>query len=146
MATYTSGYTLKSLKDITKNDIIILCNLLNNNENYIDICTFEPEPITEDGIIYKFINNNTWYKTVRFNLYVKWDWIDENVMTMWNKNKDILLRDKQKMNLFLKSFHGAPVFTLDELQIWESCFNEIGLKKVGKYPSKKSLITEDKFG
>jgi hypothetical protein len=46
----------------------------------------------------------------------------------------------------LKSFHGAPLFTIDKLKVWEECFNQIGIGigigivNVGKYPSKKSLI------
>ena len=43
--------------------------------------------------------------------------------------------------MFLKSFNGAPLFTLEELKIWEECFNQIGIVKVAKYPTKKSLIT-----
>ena len=47
-----------------------------------------------------------------------------------------------KFTLFLKSFNGAPLFTLEELKLWEECFNQIDIVKIGKYPSKKSLISE----
>ena len=55
---------------------------------------------------------------------------------------DIIFDKNNKFTLFLKSFSGAPLFTLEELKIWEECFNQIGIIKVGKYPSKKSLITK----
>jgi len=52
MSTYTECYFLKSLKDITKNDIIELCKMLKQEfNNEID---FFPEKISEGGIIYKF--------------------------------------------------------------------------------------------
>jgi hypothetical protein len=39
----------------------------------------------------------------------------------------------------LKHLDGAPQFTIEELQIWEKCFNQIGIENVGKYPSKRKL-------
>ncbi len=48
--TYTKGLSFKTTKEITKNDIVKLCNLLNNRDEYKDICTFTPEGITEGGI------------------------------------------------------------------------------------------------
>jgi len=63
-------------------------------------------------------------------------------MSEWSENNDIIFDE----NNFLKSFHGAPLFTIDELKVWEECFNQIGIGigigivNVGKYPSKKSLI------
>jgi hypothetical protein len=37
----------------------------------------------------------------------------------------------------LKSFNGAPLFTLEELKIWEEYFNLIGIVKISKNPTKK---------
>jgi hypothetical protein len=71
--------------------------------------------------------------------------VNENVMTEWSENNDIILDKNKKFTIFLKSFHGAPLFTLAELRIWEAGFNEIGIVKVGKYPSKKSLSTSESF-
>ena len=34
--------------------------------------------------------------------------------------------------------HIIRNFTL--IKLWEECFNQIGIVKVGKYPSKKSLM------
>lgn len=158
MSTYTDGLTFKTEKVITKNDIINLCKLLNNREEYINICEFKPEDITEGGIVFKFKNalNEKWYKSVRlcvysgiskakgYNICSKGNWylINENVMNEWNENNDIIFHANIKFPTVLKSFNGAPVFTLEELKIWEECFNQIGIKKIGKYPTKKSLITE----
>ena len=48
MRTYTTGLHLKTEKNITKNDIIIMCNLLNGNCEYSNLCKFTPEGITEE--------------------------------------------------------------------------------------------------
>ena len=141
-STYTSGYSLKATTAITKNDIICLCSELNSR--YTNGTTFEPEPITEGGIKFIFKDNSSWYKSVRLRLCNKnkWPWITATVMNDWKDNTDILLHEQDKITLFLKSFHGAPVFTIEELQLWEECFNKIGLVTVGKYPTKNSLSCE----
>lgn len=149
LSTYSSGLTFKTEQSITKNDIITMCNLLNDRDEYSSqLCTFEPEPITEGGIVFKFKNNSEWYKSVRFiksdvimfsKDYHQWDWINANVMAEWLENYDVVFNKGYKFDTCIYSFHGAPVFTLDELKIWEECFNQIGVKKVGKYPSKKKL-------
>jgi len=146
-ATYTKGLTLKTQNIITKNDIINMCELLNNNDKYINLCKFEPEPITEGGIVFKFKDHNTWYKSVRLCVsrnpsHGKWYRINNNVMSEWKGNNDIIFDQNNIFTIFLKSFHGAPLFTLDEIEIWEQCFNQIGIINVGKYPSKKKLITK----
>ena len=144
MITYTPGLQLKCNKNITKNDIIYMCKLLNKKNEYLNLCEFKPEGITEGGIVFKFkeVFDHKWYKSVRLcvnsgNSKGKWYWVNENVMTEWIENSDIIFNENSKFTIFLKSFHGAPLFTLDELKIWEECFNQIGIVKVGKYPSNK---------
>ena len=62
LSTYCDGLKFKTEKIITKNDIITMCNLLNSRDEYLSqLCTFEPEPITEGGIVFKFNNNSEWY-------------------------------------------------------------------------------------
>lgn len=145
MHTCRSGISFKSKRVITKKDIVKICNLLNDREEYKNVCNFKPEPITEGGIVYCFFKNDRRYKSVRFTCdgldyhKKKWDWIDNNVMTEWVDSDDLVLQSNTKMDTFLKSFHNAPVFTIDELKIWEECFKEVGLLKVGKYPAKKNL-------
>ena len=147
MTTYAHGYTLEAEKDITKNDIINICKLLNTK--YDNGYTFKPEAITEGGIVYNFNNGNTkWYKTVRLRVDDtlaggKWYWITDNVMNEWEGNDDVILSKNKKILIFLKSFHGAPVFTVDELKIWEECFNQNGFIRKSKYPTNKQLNTND---
>jgi hypothetical protein len=149
MRTYTRGLTLITERIITKKDIITMCNLLNSKDEYTNLCEFEPEPISEGGILFKFKDNfdNTWYKSVRLcvswgETRGKWYLINKNVISEWSGNDDIIFNKNSKFTIFLKSFHGAPLFTLDELKIWEECFNQIGIVMVGKYPTKKNLISD----
>ena len=148
MTTYAIGLRLRTERIITKNDIIRMCELLGSKDEYTNLCEFQPEGITEGGILFKFKDNlhNRWYKSVRLCVYNgeskgKWYWVNDNYLSEWTGNNDIIFDKNKKFTLFLKSFHGAPPFTLEELKIWEECFNQIGIVKVGKYPSKKSLIT-----
>ena len=145
MHTCRSGISFKSKRVITKKDIVKICNLLNDREEYKNVCNFKPEPITEGGIVYCFFENDKRYKSVRFRCdgldYHKkqWSWVDNNVMSEWDNSDDLVLHANTKMDTFLKSFHDAPVFTIDELKIWEECFKEVGLFRVNKYPSKKNI-------
>ena len=146
MTTNTIGLTLKTEKIITKNDIINMCNLLNNKDEYSNLCKFEPEGISEGGILFKFKDaNEKWYKSVRLcvnNGYSqgKWYWVSDNYFPEWSESNDIIFNKNEQFTLYLKSFHGAPLFTIEELKIWEECFNQIGITRIGKYPTKKSLM------
>jgi len=142
----TSGLSFKTKKNITKNDIITICNLLNSNCEYSDLCEFTPEGITEGGILYNFKDefDKKWYKSVRLCVNFgasggEWYWVNKDVMTEWCDNNEIIFKENITFTTFLKSFHGAPAFTLDELKIWEECFKQIGILRFGKYPSKKDL-------
>ena len=98
--TYTSGYTLIAQKDITKHDIITLCNLL--NEEYKEACTFTPEAISEGGVKYKFIDGGSAYKSVRLGLRYsyKWPWVNtSSVMTDWEHSEDIIVK-KERHHLY----------------------------------------------
>ena len=152
MRTYTKGLTFKTTRVITQSDVITICEYLNNKEEFSGLSRFEPEGISEGGIVYKFQNecDKKWYKSVRLCVSYgdsggKWYWVNENVMTEWSESNAVIFDTNKKFTIFLKSFDGAPIFTLAELRIWEACFNEIGIVKVGKYPSKKSLSTSESF-
>ena len=149
--TCTSGLHFKCMKDITQNDIIVLCDLLTTKYN--GLCTFQPEAITEGGI--KFVFNtdcsSKWYKSVRLcvergDTEGKWYWVDDEWRDKWTNCGELIFekfdyqRKPTKFSTFLKSFHGAPVFTIEELNIWEECFEKIGIRRIGIYPSKKSLL------
>jgi hypothetical protein len=176
--TYTGGMYLTAIKQITKRDIIALCKEL-NSINIDSGTTFQPESITEGGIVYKFPNSiHGEYKTIRmyFNcplikynrdfIQVKhslmfcktmkkknellklidktnfhWPIIPDNVMELWENNDDVILERGLSIHTYLKAFSGAPVFTTDELKIFGTCSEKIGLKVDSKYPKNKDLIS-----
>lgn len=128
--TYTKGYDLFFTRDITKYDMINICNDL--TEKFDNKYQFEPEPIT-DGFIYI---KNLKYKCMRLSCFHA-PWVNENVMTEWKNNNDIFVKkttdDKFKgrrknygdtnigvyghnyYGTCLKSFYDAPAWTYDEL-------------------------------
>ena len=106
MSTYTRGLTLKTTKIITKSDIITLCNILNECDEYKDLCTFEPERIAEGGIIFKF-KEEQGYKSVRLctssdESRGKWDIINKDVMSNWRNNTDLVFPENNKFSTTLK--------------------------------------------
>ena len=56
--------------------------------------------------------------------------MDDNVMDNWKNSKDIVLQKNEKIKTFLKSFDGAPAFTIEELIIFEEYFQKIGFVRV----------------
>jgi len=153
MTTNCHGFTVRTTRNITKGDMISLCNALHEN----DVCKFQPEPITEGGIMFIFQNpdNFLYYKTVRFHLHnrplsqllthpeitdIDWPRVYGDVMEQWCNNDDIVFYKDSKIDLYLKSMHGAPVFTIRELKTWVTCLNQIGIVKTGKYPTQRSLV------
>jgi hypothetical protein len=136
--TYTRAYQLKAIKDITKNDILLLCDYLNTNFEGI---TFKPEGITEGGIVYH-TNIPRYYKSFRLDIrndVGKWPWIRDDVMDEWRSNNDIIIYKGKVIDPFLKAFYDAPSYTHQELEIWEIGLEQIGLIVKGKYPAKKWL-------
>jgi hypothetical protein len=145
-STYTNGYQLILSEPLTKKKLIQLCHELKRAFNDFYNSTkfsFEPEPITEGGIVFSNYSD-PFYKTMRIsphNCHGLYGWIPENVMEEWKENNDILQEPNTKLRTYLKSFHGAPLWTVEELKLFEMCFNKIGIEVLGEYPSKKSLIT-----
>jgi len=77
----------------------------------------------------------------------QWYWVNkEEVLQEWIESNDIIFKKGTSFNTILKSLYGAPPFTIDELKIWEKCFNQVGVYKVGKYPSIKRLKTKGLLG
>jgi hypothetical protein len=142
ITTYARGLELKTLKEITKGDIINLCDLLNAIDEFKDLYTFEPEPICEGGIIYNFKNEKDCnkYKTVRFHSgRLDWPYVNRKELDKWRDSSEIIFDKNIKIRTHLKAFDYAPAFTRDELKIWEECFTLIGFKRIGRFPTKKSL-------
>ena len=67
--TYTEGMYFTATKQITKADLISLCKDLNSKYEATGL-KFEPEPITEGGIVCKFPDNSPHgeYKSIRMRL------------------------------------------------------------------------------
>ena len=132
MNTYTSGYDLFFTRNITKGDMVNICNDLTSrfNNGYI----FEPEPMS-DGFIY--IKNQK-YKCMRLSCF-RTPLVLPNVMEEWKDSKDIFVsktvednfKGKRKhysstrmgfngqnyIGTFLKSFYDAPAWTIKELEL-----------------------------
>jgi len=155
------GYKLITDKYITTHDITTLCELLNEKFKGTPY-TFLPEPITEGGIVFKGLESG--YKSLRFHsshmnksvsnkllmkhkcktpVCERWPWINDpkQAIDEWNfvEAKNLFPED-QVIVTVLRSSGGAPSWTLEELKIFEECFLEIGMKRKGKYPSKKRLL------
>jgi len=128
--TYSYGYDLFFTRNITKGDMVNICNDLTNLFN--NIYVFEPEPI-RDGFIYI---KNLKYKSMRLSCFQA-PWINENVMEEWKDNNDIFVKKttddkfngkrktysdtrigahgRNHYSTFLKAFYDAPPWTIDEL-------------------------------
>lgn len=161
MVSTTNGPTLKTHQRITKDDIITLCGLLNRRDEYKDLCEFQPEPICGGGILFKFKGpeRKAWYKSVRLNTNClpmnhsrrgcgdygdctgRWYWVKggEDYLADWRENEDVVFYENQERHTLLKWSEEAPAFTVDELAIWEGCLFQIGIIKIGKGPTQKSL-------
>ncbi len=138
ITTYLYNYRLISKINITKNDIIILCNMLDKEfEDESPKIKFVPEPKTEGGIQFLFEGKEKWYKSIRLGIKEKsgnWPYIKlSTVFDEWNQNNDVVIYKNNEFQLFFKAFHGAPIFTENELKIFEKCFEKIGLPKKKRF-------------
>ena len=68
---------------------------------------------------------------------VKWPLIQKDQLSIWSGEAEkvqILYPKGTQIQTFLKAFREVPAWTRAELRIFEACFNEVGLKRVGAYP------------
>lgn len=149
--TYCHGFTLKSTRDITMADILALCGAANVLPMYQGVCRFVPEPITEGGIKFVFLEEDEQkYKSIRLRVNggaSTFRWINGYggsgewpMLGGEEVNGDlVVMREGFKFTPFLKSFKNASAFTQDELRAWVPLFAEIGLTQTGKFPTRKSL-------
>ena len=126
MATYTSGFDLHFTKDITKKDFMDICNLLGST----------PEAITGGGFL--FMNGVTGYKTMRIRI-PNFPWIYPNTIIEWSNDISILVANGTKTSTFLKAFHGASAWTLDELKKCKDILEKFGIL-CRNMPTKKELL------
>jgi hypothetical protein len=123
---------------------------------------FEPEAICEGGIIFKrfpgMVDGQFKTMRLRFNQY---PWLPEDlnewrnkepieIHNVWNRKRVRLTRNnrdeyleylseyekqikkQQVISTCLKAFKGAPHWTMEELKIFSSCLQQIGLKQSEK--------------
>lgn len=150
--TYTSGYYLILSRDITNKDIASICRDLNTafNVDGITEYAFAPEPISEGGIEMVSWPGKTGdeYKTMRihFSSCGNWPFIERNnaVEFMDNLETQVIglkttnMRNKGRLapgnpiSTCLKAFDGAPVWTVEELDIFAKVFEQYGITCSGK--------------
>ena len=142
---------LKATEPVHMKDIVRVCQLLSEDKDFQDKCSFTPEGITEGGILCNFkegVAPDDAYKSVRLCIGFsgnrsRWPYLDETTAMTDYANSDMHLFEKnEKFTIILKVFYGAPAFTHKELMVWEKCFNEIGVVKMG---GKKGFPTEKRL-
>jgi hypothetical protein len=118
IATYEHYKSVYTTRMITKKDIVNICDQLtieyqlnNLGEEY-----FEPEAITEGGIVFKsYTMNSGKYKTMRFSMNNKWPTVDKE----WTvEDEDECVPKNFRIDLFLKAFDLAPKWTNEEKKIF----------------------------
>lgn len=147
IATYCAGFYLcKGHGKFTTKTIIKMCNLLELEYRQLyglEEFKFEPEGITEGGI--KWVNwpgkTDKMYKTMRldftFSSRPQFPWINKDTFQKWkDTDTDEELTDilNEDWRCFIKAFHFAPQWTMDDLKIWKRVFEACGfkVKKVAK--------------
>lgn len=180
-ATYTIGFTIKSLIPITKNDYITICEEL-SEELGLDVF---PQHVTEGGMQiktkegYKCMRHPTQIKyndlkksftkekkmfraqlkalktkndphvenpvyPIEPRMYedqdIEWPSIYGNEKNTWRQSNEVLFPENTTSRTWLKSFYGAPLWTMKEIHVFKSAFERHGFK-VYKIPKAHELIT-----
>lgn len=155
--TYTPGFKFKHTADITTHTIVNLCIALENE--FGDGYLFVPEAITEGGIEvadWPGRRSDEEYKTFRFSQqegeFGCWPSFTETptaTLTAWwtDDARVIFPLDREKKNSargsLLKSFYGAPVWTVAELRKVAAAFEAVGLDCVrSTIPGARKLSEE----
>lgn len=124
--TYAKGFYLTADKDITKSDMVKLCKNLNEAFESFGI-TFEPEPITEGGIVYKFKDQPiSAYKTIRMRFSTKSiKWCKNFIQ--YNNIQCYRVSDKHLKKLGIyelyrshKSLSDWPSIPSNVMELWEN--------------------------
>ena len=145
--TYTSGFKLCFEENFTKRQFIQMLDMLSrllNTSVISDSCV-------EGGIQFKggiYDCAPYPYKSLRFNYkYYKRGRHTENVQVsvplnneLTSDSDEVIFTQGLRINTWLKAFHGSPVWTLDELQVFKQVFEMFDVK-VTRMPSKKELTS-----
>jgi len=114
MSTYTSGYDLTATRDITCNDIALMCTDLDakfNDYFSSDQYRFVPEAITEGGILmWKWPgkiehgddHRRSMYKTMRITFRRGWPWIRHDYdcrVEKWLGDNTVICRGQTDLHL-----------------------------------------------
>ena len=90
-------------------------------------------------ILRKIIDNNNYHGGLSGRECFYRGWINGTELEEWKINEDILCNKVTIITTFLKSFNVAQPYTIEELKLFEKCFNQIGINVISKYPTIKSL-------
>lgn len=126
ITTYEHYKSLYTIRDITKSDIINICNQLKQEYllNHLGIQEFEPESKVEGGILFKsYSGENGPYKSIRFLRNVSWD---TAIDSTWEESMEVVIEKYNKIDLFLKAFDFAPKWTQDEKNIFKKVLTNNG--------------------
>jgi hypothetical protein len=131
---YNTGPKFKCERDITKKDIVNLCNYMSSLDFYKDRgIVLAPEAICDGGITYIFKDNPLhYYKTIRFhfkNQISYWPWVERNALNTWKDSNQIIFNKSEIVGTYLKAFHGAPLFDMSEINLIRDCFDLFSMKK-----------------
>ena len=138
-ATHGFDYGFESV--MTSKDI---ANIIDELEtSFPDGYKFVPEPISEGGIRFEDWPGKTqeMYKSFRFKNYNsckgQWPWIDENprdTLNKWREKEPQIIWEHPPKRIvlncssYLKAFHGAPVWTIEETEKFKTAFRNVGIK------------------
>jgi hypothetical protein len=146
MYTYTKGFYIKKRKsstnkrtELTTQHIVNLCETLTYSlgDGWIII----PEPATTEGGLLFLNGKYPGYKCLRFrNNICRWLCVGNDTLQAWNNIDEVIVKassmNKHKISIWLIACNGAPCWTREELFKLEIAFNNIGFKRVGRYPDK----------
>lgn len=124
--TYCDGYPIAITKIITENDLNYLCQDLGYEYN-------KYFKLTNDEDKYNFtIDLNT--LNIQFSNYPNKKENGYKAMRLIIKDNKTPITETNKIRTFLKAFRGAPIWTLNDLQIFDICLSKIGFN-IDKYPA-----------
>lgn len=136
--TNAEGPTLEFLKDMTKKDLVALHTLLSTKftEFYSKNVTVGNCDSDAGGLA--FTSGTTGNKSMRF----RWAYSNRNKHKNYynfqelkglfgayeaNSDDDIIVRKGTTLSTSLRSYDGAPIWTLDELEIFKDCLGEFAV-------------------
>lgn len=142
--TYTDGFKMKCTRNITKGDYMALFSIITKrlNQYYNDPNHVVSLDYVSNGDEFGFCFNN--YPDPAFKGMKHWFYYNDNYIQVWAQdnwvgNDEVIIPAGSEGRTFVKSFFGAPVWTIKELDIFKECFTLVGMK-CGRNPSAKSLI------